>query len=172
MRATGGAVRPIRLLLCDDVPELRELLRDVFENDLGMRIVGEAENGRDCVALAADLQPDVVLLDLSMPEMDGLEVIPRLSESAPEAGIVVFSGFVAGRMGELAISLGADRYVEKGTPLDMLATAVQEVAEARRARDGGGGDTASGGGSGKPSEPGDGIVAWLRRWWPVAQPGI
>jgi DNA-binding NarL/FixJ family response regulator len=159
---------PIRVLICDDVAELRQLLRDLLADDPRMDVVGEAGNGRDCVVLAGQLRPDVVLLDLSMPDMDGLEVIPRLAKVSPDAGIVVFSGFVADRIGELALSLGADRYVEKGTALDMLANAVREVAEVRRnGVDGAGG---RGGGHGGRPRRGDSVVRWLRRWWPAALP--
>jgi DNA-binding NarL/FixJ family response regulator len=118
----------ISVLVCDDVADLRAILREVIDDEAGMGVVGQAENGRDCVRLAAELQPDVVLLDLSMPDMDGLEAIPRVAAAAPGTGIVVFSGFVAERMRELALNLGADCYVDKGTPLDELAAAVRAVA--------------------------------------------
>jgi DNA-binding NarL/FixJ family response regulator len=121
----------IRVLLCDDVQDLRAILREAIDDEPTMEVVGEAENGRECVRMAAELRPDVVLLDLSMPDMDGLEAIPLLSESSPGTRIVVFSGFVAERMRELALKLGADSYVDKGAPLDTLAAAVREVVGPR-----------------------------------------
>jgi DNA-binding NarL/FixJ family response regulator len=120
--------RAIRVLVCDDVADLRAILREVIDDEPAMEVVGEAENGRDCVRLVAELRPDVVLLDLSMPDMDGLETIPRVATAAPATGIVVFSGFVAERVRQLALNLGADGYVDKGTPLDELAAVVRDVA--------------------------------------------
>lgn len=86
--------------------------------------------------MIAELQPDVVLLDLSMPEMDGFETIPTIASSAPCTGIIVLSGFSAQRMREPALRNGADLYLEKGLPLDEVISAVREVSSraAPRAR--------------------------------------
>jgi DNA-binding NarL/FixJ family response regulator len=119
----------IRVFLCDDVPELRALLRYGLEEDPALTVVGEAGNAADAIAAVGGLQPDVVLLDLSMPGMDGLEAIPRLRESAPRMAIVVFSGFAADRMRQPALELGAARYVEKGEPLEAVRATVHEVVE-------------------------------------------
>ncbi|MDX6665985.1 MAG: hypothetical protein QOG68_2191 [Solirubrobacteraceae bacterium] len=118
----------IRIFLCDDVPELRALLRYGLEEDADLEVVGEAGDARSGIDEVARLQPDVVVLDLSMPGMDGLEAIPRLREAAPASSIVVFSGFAADRMRAPALELGADRYVEKGAPLDRVRATVREVA--------------------------------------------
>lgn len=128
---------PIRVFLCDDVPELRTLLRFALEEDADVRVVGEAGDAAAGVERVTELQPDIVLLDLSMPGLDGLEAIPLLQDAAPGIGIIVFSGFAADRMREPAISLGADRYLEKGEPLEVIRHTVREVATGRR--DGGGG---------------------------------
>jgi DNA-binding NarL/FixJ family response regulator len=117
----------IRIFLCDDVPELRALLRYGLEEDAELRVVGEAGTAQAGIAAVAELLPDVVLLDLSMPGMDGLEAIPRLREVSPGSSIVVFSGFAADRMREPALELGADRYLEKGEPLDRVRAIVREV---------------------------------------------
>jgi DNA-binding NarL/FixJ family response regulator len=117
----------IRVFLCDDVPELRALLRYGLEEDAGLKVVGEAGSAQAAIDAIADLRPDVVLLDLSMPGMDGLEAIPRLREVAPEMAIVVFSGFAAERMRGPALELGAARYLEKGEPLESVRATVREV---------------------------------------------
>jgi len=119
---------PITIFLCDDVPELRALVRYGLEEDPGLRVVGEAGDARSAVDQAAELRPDVVLLDLSMPGMDGLEAIPRLREVAPGTAIVVFSGFAAERMRDAALDLGAADYVEKGAPLEAVRARVREAA--------------------------------------------
>jgi len=146
----------IDVVVCDDVAEMRKLLRFALETDPRMRVVGEADNGRDGARVIAELQPDVVLLDLSMPEMDGLETIPEIVSAAPETGIIIFSGFAAERMEEPALESGADLYIEKGSPLDDVIAAVRNVAESRRGNDGGApGDSAG---------PNGGLVAaWRAR---------
>jgi DNA-binding NarL/FixJ family response regulator len=123
---------PIRVFLCDDVPELRTLLRFALEESPGLRVVGEAGDARAGLRRVAELQPDIVVLDLSMPGMDGLEALPEIRRIAPDAGIVVFSGFAADRMGATALALGADRYLEKGEPLDVLRSTIRDAAAARR----------------------------------------
>ena len=118
----------IRVCLCDDVPELRALLRFALEEEGDITIVGEAGEAITGVAQVRDLQPDVLVLDLWMPGMDGLEAIPRVRAAAPACGIVVFSGFAAERLAATALALGADRYVEKGAPLEDVRATVREVA--------------------------------------------
>jgi signal transduction histidine kinase len=120
-------VRP-RVLLVDDVADLRFLLRVVLDSDGGFDVVGEAGDGQTAVELCERLSPDVILLDLSMPTMDGLEALPRLRAAAPGAKILVLSAFERGRVGPSAADLGADAYVEKGTSppevVDALRTLV------------------------------------------------
>ena len=108
---------PVRVVLCDDVPPLRALARYVLEEGGSIAVVGEAGDAATAVRLCGELRPDAVLLDLSLPGMDGLEAIPLLHEAAPGVCVVVFSGFAAERMAEPALAQGAARYVEKGADL-------------------------------------------------------
>lgn len=119
---------PVLVYICDDVPELRKLMKLVLEEEGDVRVAGEAGDGRTGVAEIEELQPDVVVLDLSMPDMDGLEAIPRIHEAAPKAKIVVFSGFEAERMAQIALRASASRYVQKGAPLEDLRDAVRALA--------------------------------------------
>jgi DNA-binding NarL/FixJ family response regulator len=121
-----------RIFLCDDVPELRALLRYGLEEDESLKVVGEAGDAESAVRQVAELQPDVVLLDLSMPGMDGLEAIQLIRAASPETGIVVLSGFSAARLGQTALDLGADRYLEKGEPGEVIRETIRAVAEERR----------------------------------------
>ena len=122
----------IRVLLVDDVRELRRLVRLVLEEDPAIEVVGEASDGREGVEGAARVQPDVVLLDLSMPDMDGLEAIPLIRERAPDARIVVLSGHEAGRVSLEALQQGATRFVNKASDLDAIRGAVRDVARLER----------------------------------------
>ncbi|MEA2494027.1 MAG: hypothetical protein QOJ29_1938 [Thermoleophilaceae bacterium] len=120
---------PIRVVLVDDVPELRLLVRLTLEEDPGIEVVGEASNGREGVDVARETDPDVVLLDLSMPDMDGLEAIPLIRAAAPRARLVVLSGHEAGRVSLEALDQGATRYINKAAGLDQIPRTVHEVAK-------------------------------------------
>src|SRR3954452_1785454 len=124
--------KPIKVFVADDVPDMRALVRFALEDSPDMIVVGEARTGAEAVAGVGKTRPDVVLLDLSMPDLDGLEVIPVVLEQSPETGIVVFSGFEAARMRGPTLELGAHRYVEKGRPLDELRAAIREVGTSKR----------------------------------------
>jgi DNA-binding NarL/FixJ family response regulator len=121
--------RTIRVVLVDDVPELRLLVRLTLEDEPGIEVVGEAANGRQGVEVVEATDPDLVLLDLSMPDMDGLEAIPLIRAHAPRARVVVLSGHEAGRLSLQALDQGASRYVNKAVGLDTIPAIVREVAE-------------------------------------------
>jgi len=123
--------RPTRVFLCDDNPELRELTRAWFQDDPDLVVAGEAGDAAAAIDAVAASPPDVLLLDLSMPRMDGLEAIIRMREVAPETAIVVFSGFSARRLGAESLRRGADRYVEKGAPMEAVKQAIVESHAAR-----------------------------------------
>jgi len=125
---------PISVYLVDDVPELRELIKFGMEEDPGFEVVGEAGDGRTALEGIAETQPAAVLLDLSMPDMDGLQAIPEIREGNPEVAIIVLSGFSADRMGGPALERGADGYVEKGTPIQELRDTTR-IAVAKRRED-------------------------------------
>jgi DNA-binding NarL/FixJ family response regulator len=117
----------IGVLICDDNEAMRALLRVVVGLRPTLRVVGEAADGHDAIREATRLQPDVILLDLAMPRRTGLEVLPELRERAPEAKIIVFSGFSTASVAEGAIDLGAIRYLSKGADPDVINDAIEEV---------------------------------------------
>ena len=121
---------PIRVLLCDDVPAFRALVRYALEDEEGIEVIGEAGDGLEGVRMADELHPDVVLLDLSMPDCDGLEAIPVLRRHDPDVAIVALSGFTADRMAPPVIASGAIAYLEKGVPLGEIAHAIRVAAAA------------------------------------------
>ena len=119
----------IRVLICDDVAMLRELIRYELEEDDGVVVVGEADNGLDGVRLVGELKPDVVVLDLAMPGIDGLEALTLMRAVDSPPAILVHSGFDATTMRDRVIALGAARYLEKGGNLREVRDAVREVME-------------------------------------------
>ena len=102
------------MLICDDNDAMRTLLRVIVDTSPGLRVVGEAADGNEAVAEATRLQPDVILLDLAMPNRSGLDALPELRQVAPEARIIVFSGFAGTIVAEQVLALGAASYLEKG----------------------------------------------------------
>ena len=121
---------PIRVLIADDYMPFRVMLRSLLEAQAGVEVVAEAVDGQEAVELAHDLEPDVVMLDLAMPRMSGWEAIPLLRRVAPDAKIIVLSGFPEERMREPELRSSIARYLEKGEPEDVICDAVQQVAVA------------------------------------------
>jgi DNA-binding NarL/FixJ family response regulator len=122
---------PVQVFLCDDVSAFRQLMRFALEDDGTIAIVGEAGDGEAGVAGVGETQPDVVLLDISMPKLDGLEAIPLIRDRSPATGVVVLSGFTEERMEQQALRCGADRYLRKGVDLDVIKATVLDVAAER-----------------------------------------
>ena len=127
-----GTGSPINVVVCDDVAELRGLFRMELEEDGDIRVVGEAQDGRHALEMVAEGAPDVLLLDLSMPDMDGLEVLENLKLLGTKVRVVVCSGYTFEVMGEQALASGADSYVEKGLPGESLRQVVRAAAAARK----------------------------------------
>lgn len=115
--------RPIRVLLADDTASVRMLLRGTLESSRDFEVVGEAGDGAQAVEMAAALQPDMVLLDLAMPVLGGMEAIPQIRNCAPGARVVVVSGYAPDRMGSQAVEVGAAAFLEKQQrPRELLAS--------------------------------------------------
>lgn len=109
-----GNAEPFRVVLADDVADLRFLLTRALHASGRFDVVGTAANGRDAIEQATQLQPDVTLLDLAMPVMDGLEALPAIRAAVPECTVVVLSGFDAQTMAAPAMERGAAGYLVKG----------------------------------------------------------
>src|SRR3954462_9639517 len=120
-------MEPVRVFVCDDAPAFRDLLRMALEADGSLSVVGEAEDGTGLDAIA-EARPDVVLLDLNMPELGGLEALPRLPELAPGARVIVLSSFSAEEKEAAALAAGADRYLDKRESFTRIRDVVVEVA--------------------------------------------
>ena len=128
MSAAAPRTRPVRVVIVDDTDDLRELLRLALTRG-GMEVVGEAGDGLAGIEAVRLEQPDVVLLDLSMPVMDGLEALPSIRRLVPAAKIIVFSGFGATQMSERALATGADGYLQKGMSLKRILDYVRGIVD-------------------------------------------
>jgi len=118
----------IRLLIADDHPVVRDGLRGMFAGDPRFDVVGEASDGVHAVDLARALQPDVVLMDLRMPRLDGVHAIRRLREIGVETHVLVLTTFDTDSEVLAAIEAGAAGYLLKDAPIDDLKRAVEASA--------------------------------------------
>jgi DNA-binding NarL/FixJ family response regulator len=115
----------VRVLLVDDVVDVRRLVRTALRFHGGFEVVGEAGDGGEAVSLAESLQPDVVVLDLGLPDIAGREVLSSIRELSPASKVVVFSG--AEPEDEAWISKHVEGYVLKDADLDYLVSLLESV---------------------------------------------
>ena len=121
---------PIRLVICDDTADLRRMLSIVIGLESDIVVVGEASNGREAIEMAGSLQPDVMLLDVSMPVMDGIEALPSIREVSPGTAIVMLTGFASDKVRAEATSAGANGFVEKGSDVAVVVRSVRSAMAA------------------------------------------
>jgi DNA-binding NarL/FixJ family response regulator len=117
----------IRILVADDHPVVRDGLGAMLGTQADFEVVGQAATGREAVQQVAALRPDVLLLDLEMPEMDGVEVIERLGQETPGTRVIVFTAFDTDDRIVGAVQAGAQGYLLKGAPREDVFQAVRVV---------------------------------------------
>ncbi len=122
-------IRPIRIVLADDHAVLRAGLRLLLDARPDMQVVGEAADGADVLALTRDLRPDIVLLDLSMPRLGGLEVLPLLRQQIPESRVLILTMHDDESYLRQALAVGASGYVLKQAADVELLSALKAVAQ-------------------------------------------
>ena len=121
---------PIRVLIADDHPVFGEALRAILTADPRLEVVGVARDGREAVHLATTLRPDVTLMDISMPGMDGFEATRRVREQIPEASVLMLTGSNARTDVDRARTSGAAGYVTKDRiSADLVDTILAVLAE-------------------------------------------
>ena len=128
MNETPPHQSPIRLLIVDDHPVVRDGLRGIFESDPQFEVAGEAGNGAEAVTRARALKPDVVLMDLRMPDVDGVTAIKRLTELGLDTRVLVLTTYDTDSDVVPAIEAGATGYLLKDAPRSELLRAVRAAA--------------------------------------------
>jgi DNA-binding NarL/FixJ family response regulator len=122
---------PIRILIADDHEIVREGLRNLFSGEPGLKIVAEARDGEEALRAAARCRPDVALMDVVMPVLDGIEATRRMREISPRTRILVLTSFAGDRQVQDALKAGAIGYVLKDVLRQELLDAIRSVHEGR-----------------------------------------
>ncbi len=115
----------IRVLLAEDSHDLRLLMQLAIEQDRRLELIGEARTGREAVALAEKERPDVVVLDLDLPEMDGFSALLRIRQGSPTSKVLVWSSVPVST--DLLIELGADAHCVKGESIFSVTSRIPEL---------------------------------------------
>ena len=129
MPDVGAGARPIRVLLVDDHRILREGVRALLAGEPGIKVVGEAEDGESAILQVDSVKPDVVLMDMVMPRLGGLEATVRIKASHPEVVVLIMSMHDNDEYVQQVIRAGASGYVLKGVTGDDLVRAINAVYE-------------------------------------------
>jgi DNA-binding NarL/FixJ family response regulator len=116
------------VLICDDSDALRFLLTVMIAREADLRLAGEARNGREAIDEATRLQPDVILLDLSMPVMTGLAALPAVRAAAPNAHIIAFTGLAGSVAKDAVLAAGADQFLEKSVHPESIVACIRQGA--------------------------------------------
>ena len=119
----------VRILVTDDHPVVRAGLSGMLSGEPDFEVVGEAQNGKEAVAFVGELKPDVVLMDLRMPEMDGVTAIGHIKSDHPDVHILVLTTYESDADILRAIETGATGYLLKDTPREELFGAIRTVAQ-------------------------------------------
>jgi DNA-binding NarL/FixJ family response regulator len=125
-------MKKLRILIADDHGLVRRGARAVLSSRRGWRVVGEAANGREAVQKAVELKPDVAVVDISMPELSGIEAVCQIREAVPDTKVLVLTMHESDQMVQRALDAGAHGYILKSDLTDSLPKAVKAVAEGKR----------------------------------------
>ena len=119
-----------RIVICDDQPGFRRLLAAVLGLEPELQVVGEAGDGREAIAIVRELEPSVVLLDVAMPEMDGIEALPHILAASPGTTVVMVTAYGSPSVRERALEAGATSFIEKGTDVNEMVDLIKRACSA------------------------------------------
>jgi DNA-binding NarL/FixJ family response regulator len=125
-------VKTLRILIADDHGLVRRGARAILHSRRGWRVVGEAVDGREAVQKAIDLKPDVAVVDIGMPELDGVEVARQIREAVPDTEVLVLTMHESDQMVRRALDAGARGYLLKSDLTESLVKAVKDVSQGKR----------------------------------------
>jgi DNA-binding NarL/FixJ family response regulator len=120
---------PTRILIVDDDEGVRSVLTRILEKDQEFRVVGEAGDGSEALELARALSPDLILMDLAMPQVNGLEATRRIKVERPETKVIIFTRYQEEAYRQAATQSGADAFLSKRTRVAELLATIRQVAE-------------------------------------------
>lgn len=126
---------PIKIAIVDDSPVIRSVVRSYIESHTDWEICGEAEDGKAAIAIAESLNPDLIVLDLSMPVKNGLEAARVISKVCPTSAMVLFTAHASDQLAIEAKQAGVAAVIAKdgNASLEQLVTVLREISESRRA---------------------------------------
>lgn len=127
-----NSIGPIRVLIADDHAAIRTMLRVFFRREPGYEIVGQAGSGLDVLSLCADLRPDIVILDLILMELSGVEVLARIRAQSPSMRVLIYSGTQNLAAIRRCLQADPDGFVEKFEDIKLLREGLRAVASGRK----------------------------------------
>ena len=125
-------MKKLRILIADDHGLVRRGIREVLHSRPGWRVIGEAANGREAVAKAIELKPDVAVVDIGMPELDGIEAARQIRAAVPKTKILVLTMNESDYLIRRALDAGANGYVLKSDLTESLPKAVEAIVAGKR----------------------------------------
>lgn len=119
----------IKVLIVDDYEPARKAFRELLEQEEGIQVIGEAADGREAIAKYQELHPQVILMDVKMPRMNGITATGRIKKQSPEAKVIILSAYDEKDLAEKAMNLGASAYLTKNQAVEDIIRTILNVCK-------------------------------------------